>query len=192
MRYESTADDGSLWDVDFVMSFSEMRLAVQVYRKNKDNSDPYVFEFFSPHFITLLIKNRYIKKDGELPVLYEPIYISENKLPLLAAIINGEKRFKLPVVYISKTLANRDPFSASWLSRRLKGVAHVLVEEDRELDYPLSALCGRKNEFNGNVGIYYFEPEAEHKRFKFHKRVCQSRPMLDRIIREVLRHINSA
>lgn len=192
VRYESTADDGSLWDVDFVMSFSEMRLAVQVYRKNKDNSDPYVFEFFSPHFLTLLIKNRYIKKDGELPVLYEPIYIRENNLPLLAAIINGEKRFKLPVIYISKTLANRDPFSASWLSRRLKGVAHVLVEEDRELDYPLLALCGRKNEFNGNVGIYYFEPEAEHKRFKFHKRVCQSRAMLDRIIREVFRHINSA
>lgn len=191
VRYESTADDGSLWDVDFVMSFSEMRLAVQVYRRNKDNSDPYVFEFFSPHFLTLLIENRYIKKDGELPVLYEPIYIRENRIPLLAAIINGEKRFKLPVIYISKTLANRDPFSASWLSRRLKGVAHVLVEEDKELDYPLSALCGRKNEFNGNVGIYYFEPKAEHKRFKFHKRVCQSRAMLDRIIREVFRHINS-
>ena len=191
VRYESTADDGSLWDVDFVMSFSEMRLAVQVYRKNKDNSDKYAFEFFSLHFLTLLIENRYIKKDGELPVLYEPIYIRENRIPLLAAIINGEKRFKLPVIYISKTFANRDPFSASWLSRRLKGVAHVLVEEDKELDYPLSALCGRKNEFNGNVGIYYFEPEEEHKRFKFHKRVCQSRPMLDKIIREVFRHTNS-
>lgn len=192
VRYESTAEDGSLWDVDFVMSFSEMRLAVQVYRKNKDNSDKYAFEFFSPHFLTLLIENRYIKKDGELPVLYEPIYIRENRIPLLAAIINGEKRFKLPVIYISKTIANRDPFSASWLSRRLKGVAHVLVEEDNKLDYRLSALCGRKNEFNGNVGIYYFEPEAEHKRFKFHKRVCQSRPMLDKIIREVFRHTNSA
>lgn len=192
VRYESTADDGSLWDVDFVMSFAEMRLAVQVYRRNRDNSNPCVPEFFSPHFLTLLIKNRYIKKDGELPVSYEPIYIRENKLPILAAIIKGEKRFRLPVIYISKTLSNRDPFSASWLSRRLKGVAHVLVEEDKELDYPLSALCGGKNEFNGNVGIYYFDPEAEHKRFIYHKRVCLSRPMLDRIIRDVFRHTNSA
>ncbi|MGN0493719.1 MAG: hypothetical protein ACI4F7_08740, partial [Acutalibacteraceae bacterium] len=114
------------------------------------------------------------------------------RVPLLAAIINGEKRFKLPVIYVSKTFANRDPFSVSWLSRRLKGVAHVLVEADKELDYPLSALCGRKNEFNGNVGIYYFEPLCEHIRFKYHKRVCQSRTMLDKIIREVFRNTNSA
>lgn len=187
VRYERNAGN-SFWNVDFIASFSEMKLAIQLYRRNKDSSDPYVEEFYSPHFLTVLMSKRYIKRDGELPVTYEPICIKRNKIPLLAGIINGEKQFKLPVVYISKTMANRDPFSASWLSRRLKGIAHVLVEEDYELDYQLAPLCGRKNEFNGNVGIYYFEPEPEHRRFKFHKRVCQNRVMLEKIMRDVFRH----
>lgn len=191
VRYESTAEDGSLWDVDFVMNFSEMKLAVQLYRRTKDNSDPYISEFYSPHFLTLLIENRYIKRDGELPVLYEPIYIRENKVPLLADIIKGKKSFKLPVIFVSKTDKDQAPFGASWLSRRLKCVAHVLVESEWDLNYDIAARCGGKNEFGGNVGVYYFEPKTEHKRFLHHQAIGKNRVLLNKIISEVFRHTNS-
>ena len=88
------------------------------YTEDALNADP---KFSTPHFITLLIERGYIKKDGNLPVLREPIVIAD--------IINGKLRYRLPVVYITRTYYDEDPVNVKFLASRLKGVAHVLVQK---------------------------------------------------------------
>jgi hypothetical protein len=86
VRYEKKEDDGSVWDTDYVMNFNSMKMAVRLdrsYTEDALNADP---KFSTPHFITLLIEQGYIKKDGALPVLREPIVIDKENLELITDI----------------------------------------------------------------------------------------------------------
>ena len=107
VSYEKRDDTGVVWDTDYVMNFTTMKMAVRLDRSYTEEALVIDSKFSTPHFITLLIEKGYIKKDGNLPVLRTPIMINNSNIKILADIINEKTHYRLPVVYISKPVLIR-------------------------------------------------------------------------------------
>jgi len=191
IRYEKKEDDGAVWDTDYVMNFNSMKMAVRLdrsYTADALNADP---KFSTPHFITLLIERGYIKKDGDLPVLRDPIVIDENNLELVTDVINGKSHYRLPVVYISRTFYDEDPVNVNFLSSRLKGVAHVLVQKNNTTNLRIKDETADNNEYYGAIGIYYPTKAAEHRRYLYRSAVGYDRFLSEKVFRAVIQYGNA-
>lgn len=190
VRYEKAEDNGRIWDTDYIMNFNESRMAILLDRSYTGDANYWDPNFSTPHFLTLLIEGGYLKDDNGLPVGREPIFINGNNVELLANVINGKSSYKLPVVYVSKTLFNRDPVDINRMAGRLKGVAHVLVEKDRDYDPKIREMTDSQNEYYGAVGIYYPNKTLRPKRFLYHKDNVRDNIMMERVIRRVIMYSN--
>lgn len=137
IRYEKTESDGVVWDTDYVMNFDDMKMSIRLDRSFLEEALTMDAAFSTPHFITLLIENNYIKSDGILPVLRTPYFIKVDNITTLTDVINGKEKYRMPVVYISKTANGDDPVEIWKLAGRLKGVAHVSLRKVHRL-IPLS------------------------------------------------------
>ena len=135
VRYEKCEVNGAIWDSDFVMNFNDMKMVVRLDRSYKDSALMDDFKFSTPHIITFLIDKGYLEDDGDLPVARFPHIINEDDVICLADIINGKKKHRLPVVYVSKTPYDEYPVDINLLSKRLKGVAHVLVQASTKTNH---------------------------------------------------------
>lgn len=191
VRYEKVEQDGIVWNTDYIMNFKDMRMAIQLDRSYKEEALIVDSKFSTPHFITTLIENGYLKADGKLPVLREPIYITEDNCEILTDIINNRRKYRLPVVYVSKTVFDHDPVNVRWLSSRLKGVAHVLVEDKKQLNYKIRKECNDNNEYNGSIGIYYPNSAIKNKRFLYRKYTGSDSILLDKVVKTVIQYANS-
>ncbi len=191
VRYEKQESDGGIWDTDYIMNFAERKMCIRLersYRAEALSNNP---RFSTPHFITLLEQNGYLEMDGELPVRREPVFIQKEQLPLLADIITEKKRFRLPVVFVSKKFSNEDPVDPAKLAGRVKGAAHVLVQADTESGYELRTLCQSRNEFNGAAGIYFPNASIPHVRFLPHTEQGYDERMMEKLIRSVIQYSSS-
>ena len=142
-------------------------------------------DFSTPHFISMLIERGYISDDGNLPVSNRPIIIDENNTCILAEAINGDVKYQLPIVYVSKTYYNEDPVDARRIAGRLKGVAHILVQKDRWLNSKIRYACNDQNEFYGAVGIYYPNQALARKRFLYRAYEGSDDVLMEKVIRSV-------
>lgn len=168
VRYEKIEEDGAIWDTDYVMNFTAMKMSIRLDRSFLEEALAVDPNFSTPHFITLLIEKGYLQDDFGLAVLRRPVIIDDSNIELLAGVVNGTIRYHLPIVYISKTYDNTDPVAVRFLASKLKGVAHVLVQKSNWLSSQCRRLCDDKNEYGGAIGIYYPNPAVEHKKFLFH------------------------
>lgn len=190
VRYEKKEDDGAVWDTDFVMNFNSMKMSVRLdrsYTAEALDTDP---SFSTPHFITLLIERGYLKDDYQLPVQRSATLISEANVSLLIDIINGKTHYNLPVVYISKTGNDEDPVNVSFLASRLKGVAHVMVEEGNWLNRTIRDQCKGNNEYYGAIGIYY-PRGVGHRRYLYRSAVGYDGFLLEKVFRSVIQYSNA-
>lgn len=188
VRFEKKEAGGAVWNTDYIMNFDEMRMAIRLDRSYTEDALMEDTAFSTPHFLTLLIDGGYLKDDNGLAILRDGLPITEDNLDILAKVINGEAKYKLPVVYVSKTVYNRDPVNIRWLCSKLKGVAHILVESDKRLNYLIRTACNDMNEYNGGIGIYF--PNGSHRRFCFRAYTGGDRVLLDKVIRSVLQYVN--
>lgn len=163
VRYEKQQDNGAVWDTDYIMNFGEMKMAVRLDRSYTEDATMENLAFSTPHFLTLLMGKGYLRDDQDLPVTRDPHSITHDNLGILTGVISGERKYRLPVVYVSKTSLNADPLDCAMLGSRLKGAAHVLLQSDISLNPPIRNACGDRSEENGSVGIYY--PNGLHRRF---------------------------
>lgn len=141
-----------------MMNFNDMKMSIRLDRSYLEAALAVKPSFSTPHFITLLIEKGYIKPDGAMPISRNPIVISEDNVEILTNVINGRKKYHLPVVYISRTYYDEEPVNVQRIAGRLKGVAHVLVEKSLQLNDSIRELCDSKNEYYGAIGIYYPNP----------------------------------
>ncbi len=164
IRYSKQDPDGTVWTSDFVANFRTRILTVQLNRQDEEEGrrSPWT----PPFFPRLLINRGYLEEDGILPVLNTPTVIREDNLRLLTDVINRRSRFRLPVVYVSRTCRNEDPLRTAQLAYLLKGAAHVLVEESNRLDRSIRLLCEGRNEYYGAAGIYF--PQS-HRRYLYQR-----------------------
>lgn len=191
IRYEKTEVDGVVWDTDYVMNFNDMKMSIQLDRSYLEEAlviDP---TFSTPHFITLLIAHGYLKDDGNLPILRTPCFITKDNISLLANIINGNARYRLPVVYVSKTYSNSDPVDIRKLAGRLKGVAHVLVQESTWLNGRIRRECDSKNEYYGAIGVYFPNKAYDHKKYMYRAYDGVDAVLSEKVIRSVIQYSNA-
>lgn len=190
VRYEKIDENGVIWDTDYIMNFDEMRMAIQLDRSYTEDALAQNANFSTPFFITMLIENGYLKDDSGLPVSNKPIVIDDNNSDVLAGILNGEQKYKLPVVYVSKTVYNEDPVDAELLANKLKGCAHVLLQENVSTGKELKELCSGNNEYHGAIGIYYPNSSVGHMRYLYRRDTGYDNLLLDKVVRSVLHYSN--
>ena len=191
VRYEKKEDDGAIWDTDYVMNFNSMKMAIRLdrsYTEDALNANP---KFSTPHFITLLIERGYLKKDGNLPVLREPIGIEDNNLELITDVINGNSHYRLPVVYVTRTYYDEDPVNVNFLASRLKGVAHVLVQRSILTNSKIKEATAGKNEYYGAIGIYFPSKAATYRRFLYRSAIGYDSFLLEKVVRTVVQYGNA-
>lgn len=191
IRYEKIENDGVVWDTDYVMNFNEMKMSIRLDRSFLEEALTMDSSFSTPHFIKLLIEHQYIKNDSILPVLSTPFFIKSDNVTILTDIINGHKKYRLPIVYVSKTVNGNDPVNIWKLAGRLKGVAHVLVEESSKLNSAIRELCDDKNEYHGAVGIYFPNSAYGHKKFFYRTYDDIDSVLEEKVTRNVIQYYNS-
>ncbi len=191
VRYEKKERSGIVWDTDYVMNFRNMKMAIRLDRSFTEDALLSDNKFSAPHFITLLIDKGYIKDDGVLPITYKPVEITEENLELVSDVINGKKHYKFPVVYVSKTYYNENPIDVEILSKRLKGIAHVLVQQDKSTGLTLKDMCNSENEYYGAVGIYFPNQAVPKRKFLYRRSSGYDNFMMDRIVQSVSQYNNA-
>ena len=191
VRFEKREANGAVWDTDYIMNFSEMRMAVRLDRSYIEEALNIDTKFFTPFFISLLIDRGYILQDGDFEVQRTPLIINEENLDLIVSVINGTAKYKLPVVIISKTFYDEDPVDVNKLAKELKGVAHVLVQESNDTNHKLKELCNGNNEYYGAIGIYHPNPAIGHRRYLYRMSEGFDRILSDKVTKTVMQYSNS-
>lgn len=191
VRFEKREANGAVWDTDYIMNFSEMRMAVRLDRSYIEEALNIDTKFFTPFFISLLIDRGYILQDGDFEVQRTPLIINEENLDLIVSVINGTARYKLPVVIISKTFYDEDPVDVNKLAKELKGVAHVLVQESNDTNHKLKELCNGNNEYYGAIGIYHPNPAIGHRRYLYRMSEGFDRILSDKVTKTIMQYSNS-
>lgn len=190
IRYQKQVQDGAVWDTDYVMNYNTMEMTIQLNREYTEGALMEDLQFSTPHFVSMLIDGGYLRDDHGLPVLRTSIDISEKNVDLLADVINGKAHYRLPVVYISKTIDNQNPVNISWLCSKLKGAAYVLLQVDKHSNGRIRSACRDHNEYAGGIGIYF--PNGKHRRFLYRRNSQDGDGiLLDRVTRSVLQYMNA-
>lgn len=191
VRHEKITSGEVVWDTDFVVNFAERKISIRLDRTFSEDALEMNAAFSTPHFISLLIEHGYLQDDQDLPVLRDPIVITDCNLETVQQIVRNKEYYELPVVYVAKDFADRDPLSISWLASRLKGAAHVLVEESKEACKKCTEICGETAEEYGAVRIYYPSLGVNRKRFLFRSATGNMDVRLEKVIRHVIQYWNS-
>ena len=191
VRHEKITPDEVVWDTDFVVNFAERKISIRLDRTFSEDALEMNAAFSTPHFISLLIEHGYLQDDQDLPVLRDPIIITDRNLETVQQVIRNKEYYELPVVYVAKDFADQDPLSISWLASRLKGAAHVLVEESKETCRKCTEFCGKTVEEYGAVRIYYPSLGVNRKRFLFRSATGNMDVRLEKVIRHVIQYWNS-
>lgn len=186
IRYEKITDDGVTWDTDYIMNFNEMKMSIQLDRSYREDALVTNAIFSTPFFISSLIEHGYLADDEDLPISNRPIVISGNNLEVLAKALSGKVRYQLPIVFVSKTQSNEDPVDVALLAGKLKGAAHVLVQEDRQTNKDIRIICDGENDYNGTIGIYYPNELLGHKRCAYREIKGIEKILLDRVLHYIL------
>lgn len=191
VRFEKIEEDGAVWDTDYVMNFQDMKMSIRLDRSYLEEALTIDPKFSTPHFITLLIERGFVKKDGLLEVLKKPIFIDNSNIQILADIINGETIYRLPIVYISKTYYDENPVNVSLLASKLKGAAHVLVQDSNCTNNRLKTLCNENNEYYGAIGIYFPRQAMGHRRYLYRRVTGIDNRLLEKVVQVVIQYSNS-
>lgn len=190
VRYEKKDLDGVIWDTDYVMNFTERKMAIRLDRSYLASAISSGFGFSTPHFISLLIAEKYLENDEELMISDKPYFVENEEIEKIADIVNG-KRYHLPIVYVSKTYHDEYPVDINKMAKRLKGVAHVLAQQSNCSNMRLRELCDDKNEYYGAIGIYYPVQSENHKKFLYRSYPGSEKQYLDRVVNTVISFGNS-
>lgn len=168
VRYVKKLDDGILWNTDYVMNFKEYKMSIMLDRSFTEDAVGIAPSFSTPFFIRLLIEKGYVLADGDLPVSMKAHFIRKDNYQLLLDIVNDIRSYNLPIVYVSKTLSNDTPVDVYKLAYDLKGVAHVLVQEELDLNNILEDLNEDVIEVGGSIGLYFQSDRMNNRTVLYH------------------------
>lgn len=189
VRYEKKASDGAVWDTDYVMNFEEMKMSISLDRSYTEDALMENLQFSTPYFLNSLIDGGYVRNDAELPVLREPMKVGSGNLYVLTNILNKSKRYRLPVIYVSKTDQNDDPLDCLKLAKKLKGIAHVLSEESSDLDEQIQKVYDPFNICHGKISIYF--PNGTCRQFLYRSYEGSGEELLDSVSKTVFQFSNA-
>ena len=154
-RFRKEDENGVLWTTDFILNYQEKVVAIRLDRETTEATTSFVPKFSPPHFVKMLMKNGCAGMDGDLEISANALSITKRNSDIIKDIILKNKRYSLPIVYVTKTWMNNYPLNVTKLASELQGVAHVLKESDPAVSKMLMINCAGENVHHGGVGIYY-------------------------------------
>lgn len=189
-RFRKEDENKIVWTTDFIMNFKERMLAVRLDREATEETKLFLTRFSPPHLVKLIIRNDFADNDNGLPVSDNPISIHNGNYRLIEDIILRNKRYLLPVVYVTKTWTGNYPLDVSSLAKSLQGVAHVLKETDPTVSKLLMESCNAENAHHGGIGIYYPSASAANKKINTEKYMTDQDGLQKKIVSIIYRYIN--
>lgn len=94
-----------------------------------------------------------------------PINLTSADMGLAVDLITGRAGNRMPVVYVSASFGRKHAVSIGRFSRRLAGMAHLIIEPSRSFSLRLRAESNSENVYGGTVGIYW--PDSGGRRSQF-------------------------
>lgn len=171
------------------MNFNTHIFSIKLDREATVDTIGFVPKFKLPVIVNMLLDKDYVGTDGDMQISAQPISITKENYKTIENIICRNVIYSMPVIYVTKSWG-RYPFKVKELSYRLRGVAHVLIEEDADVSKILRETCCGKNSHHGSVGIYYPSSSASHKIISTGKYEGREEILIDRIVAIVCRYVN--
>lgn len=190
IRYEKITEDGITWDTDYVMNFNRMEIAIRLDRSYREDALVGNGIFSSPYFITFLIKKEFLQDDHGIKIDRYPHKITNENNYLYTDVMSGKTKYHLPMIYISRTEDDQEPVDAGLLASRLKGVAHVMVQDIRQTNEETKDPNCDWNIWDGDIGIYYPNEHLGYKVYSFNGVDGRDNALEERIIKDVLQYGN--
>lgn len=118
-----------------------------------------------PVLLRILLEELGYGVDGEFKISDKPTVFSTSEIDLAAKCIRGETPTYMPVIYVSAPFNGPYIVDPNILAASLVGIAHVVVEPNRDFSRELMALTHRKNAYGGTIALYW--PQGGRKRSFF-------------------------
>jgi hypothetical protein len=122
-----------------------------------------------PYILNYLLEIASGGKDGPFEPNGEPINLNDSDIDIAAGLINGNFNLSMPVVYISARESGHYVVNPAILAKRLYGLAHVVVEPNRQFSFRLKIDTKGQNAFSGAVGIYWPQGFGHEILFRFYE-----------------------
>ena len=162
-------EHGVHWTTEFILHTEWREIGIYLSREATENTVYFHKEFKPPYFLKLLMRENVLGSDGGLAISEYPQSFgaaADERKVLAQLCLEDDSAFRLPVVYLTREwFIEHCVVDEGVLARRLCGVAHVLVESDKDVSRTLKDLCHGKNVYNGGMAVYFPSVSAAVKRF---------------------------
>lgn len=189
IRFHQFDENNIIWNTDIVVNFNQHIFSIKLDRETTIDTIGFVPKFKPPVIVNMLLDRGYVGTDVDMQISDQPIPITKDNYKMIENIICREVIYSMPVIYVTKSWG-RYPFRVKDLSYRLRGVAHVLMEEDTDVSKILRETCSGRNSHHGSIGIYYPSSSASHKIIATSKFEGREELLIDRIVTVVCRYVN--
>lgn len=163
------SEHGVHWTTEFILHTERREIGIYLSREATENTVYFHKEFKPPYFLKLLMRKNVLGSDGGLTISEYPHSFgatADEQQVLTQLCLEDAGAFRLPVVYLTREwFTEHCVVNEGELARRLCGVAHVLVESDKDVSRTLKDLCHGKNVYNGGMAVYFPSVSAAAKRF---------------------------
>ena len=154
IRLHQFDENSIIWNTDIVVDFDKHIFSIKLDRETTINTVGFVPKFKPPVIVNMMLEEKFVGTDNDIPISSNPISINKDNYKVIENAICRNVTYAMPIVYVTKSWGAY-PFKVRELAYRLRGVAHVLVEEDNAISAILKESCKGNNAHHGRVGIYY-------------------------------------
>ena len=187
------SEHGVHWTTEFILHTERREIGIYLSREATENTVYFHKEFKPPYFLKLLMRENVLGSDGGLTISEYPHSFgatADEQQVLTQLCLEDAGAFRLPVVYLTRDwFTEHCVVDEGELARRLCGVAHVLVESDKDVSRTLKDLCHGKNVYNGGMAVYFPSVSAAAKRFIPYDGMDVEKVMTQ-IVRMIFRYMN--
>lgn len=189
IRFHQFDENNIIWNTDIVVNFNTHIFSIKIDRETTADTIGFIPQFKTPILVNMLLDRDFIGMDNDLEISAKEIPIKKDNYKVIENIICRNTVYSMPVIYVTKSWG-RYPLRVHTLAYRLRGVAHVLIEEDADVCKFLKDSCRGMNSHHGSIGIYYPGSSAPYKIITPRRYEGQEETLIDRIVNRVCRYMN--
>ena len=189
IRFHQFDENNIIWNTDIVVNFNTHIFSIKLDRETTADTIGFVPKFKTPILVNMLLDRGYVGTDNGMQISEQTISITKDNCKIIEDIICRNTTYSMPVIYVTKSWG-RYPLRVQDLAYRLRGVAHVLMEDDVNVAKILKECCNGMNAHHGSIGIYYPGNSASYKIIATRKYEDQEEILTDRIVNIVYRYMN--
>lgn len=192
-RFVRNEAHGVNWSIEFILRTDRREIGIYLSREATENTIYFHKDFKPPYFLKMLMKEELLDTDAGLVISRYPHSfgaVEEEQLLLTRLCLDENVNFRLPIVYLTRDwFTEHCVVDEGELARRLCGVAHVLVESDKDVSRTLKDLCNGQNVYNGGMAMYFPSLSATAKRFVPYEGM-NAEKVMTQMVRMIFRYMN--